>query len=149
MNKKMMIVVALAMCACAAFARPHGGFGGPRREVHGGHRPAPVVHHGGYHHHHSHDGWGRGGQNVLPALIGGVVGGVIANTINSSSVQVVTTSPVVVASPVVSAPIVAQPVYTTQQVWVPGTYVDQVQVNGTIVRVWVPGHYETRQVLVQ
>ena len=147
MTKKMTIVVALAMCAFAAFARPHGGFGGPRGGFHGGHRPAPVMHHGGYHHHYHHSIWGRGGRNFWPAAVGGFVGGVVANAVVSPS-TVVVSSPVA-AAPVVSAPIVSAPVYMTQQVWVPGTYVDQVQVNGTIVRVWVPGHYETRQVLVQ
>ena len=90
---------------------------------------------------------GRGGRNFWPAAVGGFVGGVVANAVVSPS-TVVVSSPVV-SAPVVSAPIVSTPVYTTQQVWVPGTYVDQVQVNGTIVRVWVPGHWETRQVLVQ
>ena len=29
-------------------------------------------------------------------------------------------------------------------VWVEGRYIDQVQPNGSVTRVWNPGHYETR-----
>jgi len=48
------------------------------------------------------------------------------------------------------APVVVEGAVTTvQTVWVEGRYVDQVQPDGTIVRVWVPGHYEQRTVLVQ
>lgn len=36
-----------------------------------------------------------------------------------------------------------------QDVWIDGYYVDQVQANGTIARVWVPGHYEKRRVIPQ
>ena len=39
-------------------------------------------------------------------------------------------------------PVVVQTVQ--RQVWVPGRYVDQIQPNGTVVRVWQPGHYEVR-----
>ena len=42
----------------------------------------------------------------------------------------------------------AQPVYQVQNVWVAGRYVDQVQSNGTVVRVWQPGHYEQQKVLI-
>lgn len=150
MTKKLTIMVAIAMCAVAAFARPgfggpHGGFGGPRGGFHGGYRPAPIMHHGGYHHHH-YSTWGRGGSHFWPGFVGGVVGGVLTSSIAPS--PVVVTSPVVTA-PVVTTPVYSTPVYTTQQVWVPGRYIDQVQANGTIVRVWVAGHYESRQVLVQ
>ena len=150
MTKKLTIMVAIAMCAVAAFARPgfggpHGGFGGPRGGFHGGYRPAPIMHHGGYHHHH-YSTWGRGGSHFWPGFVGGVVGGVLTSSIAPS--PVVVTSPVVTA-PVVTTPVYSTPVYTTQQVWVPGRYIDQVQANGTIVRVWVAGHYESRQILVQ
>ena len=140
------------MCVVAAFARPgfggpHGGFGGPRG-FHGGHRPAPMMHHrpAPMMHHHHHSGWGHGGRHFWPGFVGGVVGGVLTDAIIGPRVV---TTPVVTAPIVTTAPVVATPVYTTQQVWVPGTYVDQVQVNGTIVRVWVAGHWESRQVLVQ
>ena len=50
----------------------------------------------------------------------------------------VATQPVVVQQPTV----VQQPVVQRQPVWVEGRYVDQVQANGSTVRVWQPGHYE-------
>lgn len=155
MNKKMTIMAVLAMCACAAFASPHRGpgLGGPRRGM--GPRPAPVMTRGGYHH---SSAWCRGGRNFWPGFVGGVIGGVVANAITTPAPVVVSQpAPVVVQQPVVVAPsqvvtptpVVVQPTYVTQQVWVPGRYIDQVQANGTIVRVWQPGHYEQRRVLVQ
>ena len=142
MTKKIVVAVAIAMCVCAsAFARPHGGH-------RGGYRPAPVAHHGHAHYRHHGSMWGHGGRNFWPGFVGGVVGGVVGSTI-ASPAPVVVTSPTVVATPVVTTPVVTTPVYTTQQVWVPGAYVDQVQPNGTVVRVWQPGHYEQRSVLVQ
>jgi hypothetical protein len=53
---------------------------------------------------------------------------------------------VVVQQPAV---VVKQPVYEVRKVWVEGAYQDQVQANGTILRVWVPGHYEERTVEVK
>ncbi len=152
MNKKLVIAVIVAMCACvSAFARPHGG---PRGGFHGGfgYRPMPV------HHHHSHSFWGHGGRNFWPGFVGGVVGSalysgyrypstVVYPTTTVVSTPVVTTP--VVTTPVVTTPVVTTPVYTTQSVWVEGRYVDQVQANGTIIRVWQPGHYEQRQIVVQ
>ncbi len=153
MNKKTLLVVAVAtvLGAGTCFARPGPGGGRP-----GGHRPPPARHHGGGHHgggHHHRGGsfWGRGGRNFLPGFIGGVVGGALIGNrttyVNTSPV-VVTPAPVVVspAPVVVPAP---TPVYTTQNVWVEGRYIDQVQPNGTVIRVWQPGHYEQRQVIVQ
>jgi hypothetical protein len=55
------------------------------------------------------------------------------------------TTPTVVTTPAV----VTTPVTTVQNVWVEGRYVDQVLSNGTVVRVWQPGHYEQRTVVVQ
>lgn len=146
MNKfKYMVVVAAVLAAGATFARPHGG-GGYHRGF--GHGPAPVRHH--------HGGlWGHGGRNFLPGFVGGVVGGVLTRTVVAPA-PIVTPAPVVVATPtvvttptVVAAPTVVTPVATTQQVWVEGRYVDQVQPNGVVVRTWQPGHYETRTVVVQ
>ena len=51
---------------------------------------------------------------------------------------VVQQQPVVVQQPTV----VQQPVVQRQPVWVEGRYVDQVQANGSTVRIWQPGHYE-------
>ena len=122
MNKFKYMVVAMAVVAAGAtFAGPHHGGGGFHRGF--GHGPAPVRHH--------HGGvWGHGGRNFLPGFVGGVVGGMLTRT-------------------VVAAPTVVAPVATTQQVWVEGRYVDQVQPNGIVVRTWQPGHYETRTVMVQ
>ena len=151
MNKKLILTFGAILAAGTLMARP--GFGGPRGGFghHGGfsrgpapmmhHRPAPMPHH--YHH---HSGWGHGGRHFWPGFVGGVVGGVLTDAIIGPRVI---TTPVVAAPVVTTAPVVATPVYTTQQVWVPGTYVDQLQPNGTVVRIWQPGHYESRQILVQ
>ncbi len=138
MNKTKMIV---ALCACvvagAVLAAPRGARPGGRHG--GGHRPAPIVHHGGVHHHH---GWGRGGRGFWPGFVGGIVGGVIGNSFCDVVVTTpVVSTPVVVSTPpVVTQPVVVQPT----KVWVEGCYVNQVQANGTVLRVWQPGHYEIR-----
>ncbi len=141
MNKKTIITLALATVigAGTCFARPGNG---------GGHRPAPAPrHHAGGHrppppprHHGGHRGgsvWGRGGRNFLPGFIGGLVGSTVANTIVRSDPVVVTPAPVVVTP----APVTTTMVVTPQRVWVEGRYIDQIQPNGTIIRVWQPGHY--------
>lgn len=125
MTKKMTIAVAVLMCICSAFARPHGG---PHGGFGWGHRPPPPMHHGV---------WGRGGCNFWPGFVGGVLGGVVSGAI--------TPAPIVVTPPtVVSTPVVVRPEYVAQQVWIPGRYIDQVSPNGAIVRVWQPGHWEYR-----
>ena len=66
-----------------------------------------------------------------------------------TSSTVVVQQPVMTQTPVVVNPapvVINAPATTTTQVWVEGRYVDQVQANGTIVRIWQPGHYETRMV---
>jgi len=68
-------------------------------------------------------------------------------TVVVQSTPTVVAQPVVVQPPIViSQPAVATPVTTVQNVWVEGRYVDQVQANGTVVRVWNPGHYEQRSI---
>ena len=144
-GKSVVVAFAAVMCAGACLARPCG----PWR--HGGwHRPPPIHHgwHGGYHHYHG-GCWGRGGRYFWPGFVGGVVGGVVGTAIarpyysETVVVQPATTAvttPTVVQQPV----IVQQPVQLTQNVWVEGRYVDQVQANGSTVRIWQPGHYEHR-----
>ena len=66
-----------------------------------------------------------------------------------SNLNGVVTTPTVVTQPVVVQPTVVTPVTQVQNVWVEGRYIDQVQANGTILRVWQPGHYEQRTVVVQ
>ena len=140
MNKKLIVALCVATVAVGAFAKPHGG---PRH----GHGPAPVhrrVHVPPHaHHHHKHSAWGRGGQNFWPGFVGGIVGGMIVEA--TAGPSVVHETVVVQQQPVV----VQQPVTQVQNVWVEGRYVDQVQPNGAVVRVWSPGHYEQRTVVVQ
>ena len=148
--KKMLILVGAIAASFCVMAGPHGGpggggprGGGPRVGGPGmGHHPAP----GGGH----HDGWGKGGRNFWPGFVGGIVGGAISHAMTPPPAPVVVSQPaVVVTTPtVVTTPVVTQ-VTQTQQVWVPGAYVDQVQANGTVIRVWSPGHYETLTVVVQ
>lgn len=148
MNKKLIALLAFAAIAPSVFAHHHG------------YRPAPVYHH----HHHDRDMWGRGGRNFWPGFIGGVVGTVAynalaADVVRSSQPTVVVQqpAPVVVQQPapvIVQQPVVVQqtqitPVTTVQKVWVEGRYVEHVQANGAVVRVWQPGHYEQRTVTVQ
>lgn len=142
MNKKMIMTVAMAVLAVGAFAAPPrgGGHRGPHR---GGAHIAPR-------HHHHHGGWGKGGRNFWPGFVGGVVGGIVGRTVVTTP-AVVTTPTVVTTPAVVTTPTVVvntTPVTTVQNVWVEGRYVDQIQSNGTVVRVWQPGHYEQRTVVV-
>ena len=153
----LAMAVAAVMITGVGFAkapprRGHKAPPPPPRAVHKAPRPAPPP---PARHHHKHSVWGKGGRNFLPGFIGGVVGGVIADKVVTTPVVTtpVVTTPVVTApvvvTPVTTTTVVTTPVYTTQTVWVEGRYVDQVQSNGVVVRVWQPGHYEQRQVLVQ
>ena len=133
--KKFMIVMVAAFAAMATLAGPpHGGPGGW-----GG----PGGHHGGHH----------GGGFAAGVVGGALLGGLIYDAVRPAPV-VVTPAPVVVQQPapvIVQQPapvVVQQPVYQTQNVWVEGRYVEQVQPNGVVMRVWQPGHYEQRQVQV-
>ena len=91
-----------------------------------------------------------GGAAVAAGIIGGaIVGAAIAESLKQDPV-VVTPAPVVVPQPVVvQQPIVvAQPVTQVQNVWVEGRYVHRRDAHGRMVRVWEPGHYEQRTVVV-
>lgn len=144
--KKFAIALALALA-----------FGGNVWARHYG-RP-PVVHHYHHSHHHHSRGW-----DVAAGVIGaGIIGATLYDAVRPKTVVVQQPAPVVVQQPVIvqqPAPVIVQqpapvvvhqpaPVYQTQNVWVEGQYVDQVQANGTVVRVWQPGHYEQRQVQVR
>ena len=107
------LVITIALVVASTGAFAHGWHGGYHH--HGWH--------GGYHHYHG-GYWGRGGCNFWPGFVGGVVGGVVG-----------TPSAVYADAPAV-------PVVQRQPVWVEGRYVDQVQANGSTVRIWQPGHYE-------
>ena len=147
MNKKLIVALCVATVAVGAFAKPHGGGPGHGRAHAPVHRrmPAPPR----AHHHHKHSVWGRGGQNFWPGFVGGVVGGMIVEATTGPHVVhetvVVQQQPAAVV--VQPAPVVVQQTATTERVWVEGRYVDQVEPNGTVVRVWQPGHYETRTVI--
>ena len=155
MNKKILKNLALVMVALAtvlsasmAQARPHGG--------HGGFRGPGPMHHGMPHHHHHHSGRGWAvGAGLLGAGI--LAGSIVDATYPRTTVVYPTTTYVAPTTTYVApAPAVVQPVTTTvvqpagqyvtqqQQVWVEGCWVNQVQANGAVVRVWQPGHYETR-----
>ena len=152
------LVAVLATGVC--LARPGGGFhhvsrpsfhhfGSPRF-----HRPPPPPPHRYHHHHH--------GGGFVSGFVGGFVGGaivsaiaepapvVVQETVVQQPVVVQQPPPVVVQQPVVQQVVQPPPVATqVQNVWVEGRYVDQVQPDGTTVRVWNPGHYEQRPVAVQ
>ncbi len=154
MNKKMIVAVALfSAVTLGAYARPHGGPGGPGGGFRGG--PGPAMRGGPGGHHHGGGAWGHGGRNFWPGFVGGVVGGVVGSAFAAPPPPrpvVVTPSPVVVtpAAPVVvTTPTVVTPVTQVQNVWVEGRYVDQVQPNGAVIRTWQPGHYESRTVVIQ
>ncbi|MBE6382540.1 MAG: hypothetical protein E7049_05965 [Lentisphaerae bacterium] len=138
--KKIALLVALALASGALLARPHGG----------PHHAPPRYHHSHHHHHH-------GGGFAAGVIGGAILGGLVYDAIRPAPVivnpapVVATPAPVVVQQPVVVQPapvVVQQPVYETRSVWVEGRYVDQAQPNGTVIRVWQPGHYEQRQVQV-
>ena len=115
-------VAALAILGAGSLAeaRPHGPHGPP---------PPPM-----HHHHHPH------GDPCIDPVFGaclglGIIGGIAALSEPRPAV--------------VQQPVVVQPVTQVQNVWVEGRYIDQVQPNGTVVRVWQPGHYEQRTIVVQ
>lgn len=120
----------------------HSGHFGGR-----GFAPPPPRYHGGHHHHHS--GWGRGGRGFVGGVVGGLVGGLVYNAVTAPARftdAIVTGTGTVVASPAPAAVYSTPGYYRVRSIWVPGCYVDQVQPNGAVVRVWVPGHYEERPV---
>lgn len=157
--KRVILFVAAGFAALSvAYAAPHGpgrpgGPGGPGP----GFRPAPSPRPAP---HHSRSGF-------WPGFAGGLAAGVLLDISRPSrpipppatiyTTQVVTPTPVVVQQPVVvSQPVVTQtvitdavvtqPAVTTQRVWVEGTYFDRVNADGSVTRVWNPGHYEVRTV---
>lgn len=155
MNKKLIVVVGTAVLAIGAFAGPRGPHRGPGGFHHGPrpggfhHGPRPGGFHHGPHRYHS---WGRGGRHFWPGFAGGVIGGVVGGVIyDSLRPTTYVTTPTIVTTPTVvtTTPVVTAPAATVQNVWVEGRYVDQVQANGTVIRVWQPGHYEQREVLLQ
>ena len=127
---KIFIICAIAMLSITAIAAPFRPAFRPHRihrpvrshAVHRVHHPTPKPHH--HHHHRRHH------HCITAPIIAGTLGYVIGSTIAHPSPVVVT------------QPIVVRPTETT--VWEDGHYEDQLQPNGTIVRVWVPGRYVKR-----
>ncbi len=114
--------------------------------------PPPPRFHAPLHRHVSY--YNRGGSGFWTGFAGGVVGGIIGGTLTDAVVgpSVVVTSPTIVTAPtIVAAPavVVSEPVYTARQVWVPGCYVDELLPDGSTIRIFRPGHYETRTVQIQ
>ena len=130
-----------ALTAAMAFAKGPGGPGGPRpggaMPHHSAPRPAPV-----HHHHH-----GNAGAFAAGVVGGAIVGGLLYDAVRPAPVVVAPPPPVVVTpAPVV---VTTAPVYETRNVWVEGRYVDRVQTNGSVIRVWEPGHYEQQSIQVR
>lgn len=131
MNKKLLATIGVVALTLGAFAAPRPGPRPMRRPP----PPPRAVHHGHHHHHHA-------GSSLAAGLVGGFVGGLVYNAVAADPV-------VVVQQPtVVQQPVVVQQT-TVQNVWVEGRYIEQVQPNGTVIRVWQPGHYEQRTIVVQ
>ena len=156
-NIKNYVLVALTTAAVlvAGVAQARPGGPGPGRGP--GRGPAPMhhgpgpIHHGG---HHGGHGWAVG-AGILGA---GLIAGAVVDAVYPRTTVVYPTTTYVQPTTTVIQPTttVVQPVTTTvvqpagqyvnqqQQVWVEGCWVNQQQANGAIVRVWQPGHYETR-----
>ena len=143
------LAIATAFATSTASARPGPGGRGP-----GAHRPPPPMHHApSHHHHHGGHGWAVGAGLLGAGLIAGaIVDAVVpSTTVVYPTTTYVQSAPTVVAAPaVVPAAPAAGGYYVnqTQQVWVEGCWANQIQANGAVVRVWQPGHYETRSVPV-
>ncbi len=156
MRRVILLVVATFAAIGMVFAAPHHGGpgrpGGPGPGFGPSPRPAPR--------HHSHSGF-------WPGFAGGFAAGVLLESTRPVrpapppatvyTTQVVTPTPVVVQQPVVvTQPVVTQTVITdgvvtseagtTQRVWVEGAYFDRINADGSVTRVWNPGHYELRTV---
>jgi hypothetical protein len=109
------------------------------------------MHHGGHHHHHHHGTGFAVGAGLLGA---GLVASAIYDATHPRPV-IVESAPVVVTPAVQPVVVTPAPVVTTghyetrvQNVWVEGRYIDQATPQGTIVRVWQPGHYEQQSMQV-
>ena len=117
MNKLILITIIASCVVSNLFARPHSIRPAFHMSRHVPVRRAPVHHH--HHHHHRH--------HLTPYVVGALTGLAITKAIASPA-------PIIVQQPIVVRP-------TKTVVWEDGHYEDQVQVNGTIIRVWVPGRY--------
>lgn len=84
-----------------------------------------------------------------------MIGGLVVNSITTPppppprTVTTIVTTPTLVTAPTVvsTPPVIVPPVSQVQNVWVEGCYVNQIQPDGSVIRVWQPGHYEQRTVV--
>lgn len=118
MNKLILITIIVSCVVSNLFARPHSIRPTVHVSRHVPVRHAPVHHH----HHHRH--------HLTPYVVGALTGLAITKAIAAPA-------PIIVQQPIVVRP-------TKTVVWEDGHYEDQVQANGTIIRVWVPGRYVER-----
>lgn len=132
---KIVLISCISCMACMCFAkhmhqpmlrpipRPHNTH---HHRVH--HRPIrhspKPVHHGHRHHHHI----------IIPFAIGALTGYTVSQIIAPQP------KPIVVQQPIAVTP-------TQTLVWEPGHYENQIQPNGTILSVWIPGRYVTKVII--
>lgn len=120
-----MLIISCMACMCFA-KHMHRPMPRPIHKPHVvHHRPiyhSPKhIHHKHRHHHHS----------IIPFTIGALTGYTVSQLMTPQPKTVVVQQPIVVAA-------------TQTTVWEPGHYEDQIQPNGTILRVWIPGRYVTK-----
>lgn len=143
------------------YGHHHGWHGRPHYGWHG--KPHHGWH-GGCHRYHSGSYWYGGGDYLWPEIVGGVVGGALyeavtypAETVVVEERPAVITRPTIIQQPVVVEQSVVSEVQTVvgqtvpeveveppkRPEWMNGRYVDEILADGTIVRVWESGHYQT------
>ena len=160
MKKEILLSAVCLGVISGAFAFPPGGRRGPgprpggpgpgRAPMHM--RPEPRRH------------------GFWPGFVGGLAAGVLMDATRPPrpapppppsrvvyTTQVVDPAPVVVQQPiVVQQPVVTRTVVTdtvvsgepdaVERVWVEGAYFNRINADGSVTRVWNPGHYELRKV---
>ena len=143
------------------YGHHHSWHGCPR---YGWHGEPNHGWHGGYHRYHSGSYWYGDGDYFWPEVIGGVVGGALYEGVACPvETVVVEENPTVITQPKIiqQTVVVEQSVVSEAQTvvgqtvpevavgppkrpeWMNGRYVDEILADGTIVRVWESGHYQT------
>ncbi len=162
MKKEILLSAVCLSVISGAFAFPPGGRHGPGPRPGGpgfGPGPAPM---------HMRPEPRRHG--FWPGFVGGLAAGVLMDATRPLrpappppppsrvvyTTQVVEPAPVVVQPVVVQQPVVTRTVVTdtvvsgepdaVERVWVEGAYFNRINADGSVTRVWNPGHYELRKV---